>query len=390
MFGIYCFVWKEEYTEVGVVMRCVISGGGTGGHIYPALAIAEGIQKKYNDVEIIYAGSESGPEKDLAQRAGLEFRPIPVAPLTGRMSLKLLASAFKNFCGVSASSRFLKSYKPDIVIGTGGYVCGPVMLAATKCNFPTLLHEQNAVMGRANKMLSDKVDKICLTFNIISGDFKEYKKSVITGLPVREKILSADKAKGIEFFGLDPQKKVVLITGGSQGARHINQVLLECVPEIIKAGGQVLHLAGPKLYEETLQMAESLGFANEPNYKAVSYLHEMEMALGAADIVICRSGASFLAEVMAVGRASILIPYPYAIGDHQRANAMSLVNRKAAAMVLDSDLNKESLWSELQPLLTQPQLIAEMSKNCYEMGCRNAVDVIVEQIDEAIKAHNKK
>lgn len=372
------------------MMRVVISGGGTGGHIYPALAIAEGIQKKYDDVEIIYVGSETGPEKELAERAGLKFQAIPVAALAGKMSFKLIKTAFKNFCGVSASSKLLKSFKPDIVIGTGGYVCGPVMLAATKGKFPTLLHEQNAVMGRANKMLSDKVDRICLTFNIISGDFKEYKKSVITGLPVREKILEADKAKGVEFFGLDPEKPVVLITGGSQGARHINQVSIDCVKKIIDAGGQVLHLAGPKLYDETLEMAENIGIKDEPNYKIISYLHEMEMALGAADIIICRSGASFLAEVMAVGRASILIPYPYAVGDHQRANATSLVNRKAAAMILDQDLNEESLWAELEPLLTNPEAISEMSQNCYNMGRREAVKEIVDQIEVAIETNKKK
>ncbi|MGI5824655.1 MAG: undecaprenyldiphospho-muramoylpentapeptide beta-N-acetylglucosaminyltransferase [Bacillota bacterium] len=366
-------------------MRAMITGGGTGGHIYPALAIAEGIKNKYEDAEILYVGADGGLEKELATRAGYKFKGITVAGLERRISLKAITTVFKNMQGIRQSKVLLRQYQPDIVIGTGGYACGPLMLAAAKKGFPTLLHEQNAIMGMTNSILSNKVDKICLTFNIMGGNFSAHHKAVITGLPVRKNIMNADKNKGIEFFCLNPEKPVVLVTGGSQGAKHLNEAAIAAGKKIIAAGGQILHLTGPKLYQDSERLAKEAGILNNENYKIVDYLHEMEMALGAADIIISRSGASLLAEIMAVGRCSVLIPYPYATGDHQKANALSLVNRNAAKMILDNELSGDSLWEVLEPLLKDKALVAEMSKNCYDMGCRDAVDNILEQAAEIIK-----
>lgn len=366
-------------------MRAMITGGGTGGHIYPALAIAEGIKNKYENAEIIYIGSDNGLEKDLATRAGYEFRGISVAGLTRPLSFATVKTVLKNMKGISQAKKLLNEYKPDLVVGTGGYACGPLMLAAAKKGFPTLLHEQNAVMGMTNSILSNKVDKICLTFNIIGGGkFDAKEKAVITGLPVREDILRADKTKGREFLGLDPEKPVVLITGGSQGAQHLNEATVEIANRIIESGAQVLHLTGPKLNKNTESLAKAAGVLDNPNYKIIAYLHEMEMALGAADIIVCRAGASFLAEVMAVGRCSVLIPYPYAAGDHQKANAMSLVNRNAAKMILDKELSGERLWAELEPLLKNRDMVDEMGANSYQMGRRNAVHDILTQADEVM------
>lgn len=366
-------------------MRAMITGGGTGGHIYPALAIAEGIKKKYKGAEIIYVGSDLGLEKDLATRAGYEFKGITVEGLTRKLRVRTIVTLLKNMQGISQSKKLLKEYNPDIVIGTGGYACGPLMLAASQKGYPTLLHEQNAVMGMTNGILSSHVDRICLTFNIMDGSIKDPNKAVITGLPVRENIMKSDKKQGMEFFGLNPQKPVVLVTGGSQGAKHINDVSIAVCRKIIDAGGQVLHLTGPKLYKDSEKQAKEAGVFNDENYKILAYLHEMEMALGAADIIISRSGASFLAEIMAVGRCSVLVPYPYATGNHQEANAVSLVNRNAARMILDKDLNEDSLWSVLNPLLQNKDEVAEMAKNCYEMGRRDAVDNILRQAEEVMK-----
>lgn len=368
----------------------MITGGGTGGHIYPALAIAEKIKNKYDNAEIIYVGSETGLEKDLAQRNGYAFEGIAVAGLSRKLSLKAFDTVIKNMQGISQSKKLLRKYNPDIVIGTGGYACGPLMLAAAKKGFPTLLHEQNAVMGMTNSILSNYVDKICLTFNIMGGNFKAHHKAIITGLPIRENIMQADKAKGMEFFGLNPDKIVVLVTGGSQGAKHLNEAAIEAGRKIIDAGGQILHLTGPKLYKDSERLAKEAGIFNDKNYKIISYLHEMEMALGAADIVVSRSGASFLAEIMAVGRCCILVPYPFAAGDHQKANALSLVNRNAAKMLLDNELSGDTLFNVLKPLLKDKDTVAQMSKNCYEMGCRDAVDNILEQMEDVIRNKKKK
>lgn len=366
-------------------MRAMITGGGTGGHIYPALAIAEGIKNKYENAEILYIGSDNGLEKDLAARAGYEFRGISVAGLTRPLSFGTVKTVLKNMKGISQAKKLLREFQPDLVVGTGGYACGPLMLAAAKKGFPTLLHEQNAVMGMTNSILSDRVDKICLTFNIIGGKFNAKEKAVITGLPVREGILQADKAKGRQFLGLDSDKPVVLITGGSQGAQHLNEVTVEIAGKIIESGAQVIHLTGPRLQKPTESLAKAAGILNNPNYKMIAYLHEMEMALGAADIIVCRAGASFLAEVMAVGRCSVLIPYPYAAGDHQKANAMSLVNHNAAKMILDKELSAERLWAELEPLLRNRELVNEMGENSYKMGRRNAVNDILMQADLVMK-----
>lgn len=366
-------------------MRAMITGGGTGGHIYPALAIAEGIKEKDASAEILYVGSETGLEKKLAERAGFPFAGISVAGMTSKFSLKMAKTIVKNMQGIHQAKALLKEYQPDIVIGTGGYACGPLMLAAAKQGAPTLLHEQNAIMGKTNMILSNQVDKICLTFNIMDRGFKAHEKAVLTGLPVRRQILRADKKQGMDFFSLEEGKPVVLVTGGSQGARHINEAAVAAGANILAAGGQILHLTGPKLYEETKAMAEQAGLLSEPCYHLIAYLHEMEMALGAADIVISRSGASFLAEIMAVGRCSILIPYPFAAGGHQKANALSLVRRDAAEMILDDELDGDSLWSVLEPLLKDEKRVAKMSKNCYDMGCRDAVERILQEAEKIIK-----
>ena len=377
------------------MMHVMITGGGTGGHIYPALAIAGGIESVCPEVEILYVGSATGLEKDLAIRAGYHFQSISVAGLPRPISWRTVQCLWKNVKGVWEAKRIIKEFQPDLVVGTGGYACGPLMLVAAKKKIPTLLHEQNAVMGVTNQILSKYVQKICLTFPIINENFRQQNKTVQTGLPVRDCILQADRKAGIHYFGLSEEKPVVMITGGSQGALHLNQSVAAIWQKILAAGGQIIHIAGPKLMDEMVEQARQQGFQMqkdqqgniylpEKGFLLLSYLHEMEHAFGAADVVIGRAGASFLAELMAVGRSSILIPYPYATGNHQEANAKLLVEHDAAKMILDQDLNADTLWQELRPLLEDEKQREKMASACKTLGRPHAVADILAQAEQIV------
>ncbi len=382
-------------------MRVMVSGGGTGGHIYPALAIAEALQKKYPGSKVVYVGNENGMEHELAQEAGYDFQPICVAGLTSKKPNKVLSVVLKNIRGVREAKRALKRFRPDLVIGTGGYACGPLLLAATNLGIPTLLHEQNAIMGKTNKILSRKVARICLTFPIPNLPVDIAARAKLTGLPVRKAIIAADKADGRRKLGLAADKPVLLVTGGSQGARHLNQACASLWQELLAKGVQIVHISGEKLFEETAALAKECGLPvahinesaaeipakipkAENGFLLIPYLHHMEYALAAADVIVGRAGASFLAEVSALGRAAVLVPYPYAAGNHQVYNAKAFVDAGAALLIEDGDLSQETLRAALQKALFDIELREAMTENSAALGEREAAEKILAVADEAI------
>ena len=365
-------------------MNVMLSGGGTGGHIYPALAVAEAIRQKYPDSRLVYVGNVDGMEHELAKEAGYEFIPVSVAGFKGRGPLQMLQMLYKNWRGLAEAKALLRQFHPDLVIGTGGYACGPLLLEATRLHIPTLLHEQNAIMGKTNKILSRHVNKICLTFPIANLPDAVSAKCELTGLPVRRAILETDTAAARQHLDLAVDKPVLVVTGGSQGARHINQAMAELWPELLAAGVQIVHITGEKLFDETAQLARRNGLPVDPKtqqaqngFLLLPYLHHMEYALAAADLVISRAGASFLAEVMALGRAAILVPYPYAAGNHQVYNAQALVEAGAALLIEDAALSAQSLRQALQKALIDINLREKMSANSAALGKREAATAII-------------
>ena len=366
-------------------MRVVITGGGTGGHIYPALAIARGIKDRYKEAEILYIGTASGLEAELVPKAGFSFSAVTAVGLKRKLSLHNLTVPWQVTKGLMESRRQIRNFSPCAVIGTGGYVCGPVVLAAALQKIPTLIHEQNAYPGITNRILSRFAGRVAVTFPESVRHFPERSEVKLTGLPVRPEILTADREKARAKMGLATGTRLILSFGGSQGARSINQAVAGvmsnyCNNRLV----HILHVTGPKGYDEFMIAAKSMSMDSYGNIVIMPYLYDMPEALAAADLVICRAGAATLAELTVRGLPGILIPYPYASENHQEYNARSLVKHGAAEMILDRDLNGESLSEKVKELMANPVKLMEMSKASKKQGHPRALNDILDCIDKIV------
>ena len=365
-------------------MKVILSGGGTGGHIYPALTIADQIKKLAPSAEIIFIGTEHGLEKDIVPRYGYPLKFIEVAGFRRSLSLDTLRSAVKLFQGLHDAYSIIKQEKPDLVIGTGGYVCGPVVLMAALKGIPTCIQEQNAMPGVTNKILAHYVKKIFLGYKEAEKYFSGKTAKVFTGNPIRTEILSYTKA-AIKELGLDKDKKTVLVSGGSRGARSINNAMLEA--EAALAGRhdvQVLHVTGDVNYEEYLQKMQKQGIEGD-NIIVKPYLHNMPAALAAADMAVFRAGAIGLAELMAKGIPSVLVPYPYATANHQEFNARAVEACGAAKVVLDKELTGENLLEIIEHLLVHNEELKKMQQAAKGLGRPQAAETIARQALALIK-----
>ncbi|MTI81407.1 MAG: undecaprenyldiphospho-muramoylpentapeptide beta-N-acetylglucosaminyltransferase [Firmicutes bacterium] len=368
-------------------MRAIITGGGTGGHIYPALAIAKGIIERYPNAEILYVGTDRGLESDIVPKAGYSFRSIKVAGFQRKLTLKNIKVLWQANQGLWQAFNIVRSYKPDVVVGTGGYVCGPVVMAAALQKIPTLIHEQNALPGVTNRILSKVSNKVAVTFEDSIKHFADKARVKLTGLPLRPEIFSCDREKAFTELGLDSQKPVLLVFGGSRGARSINMSMVKVVQELQKQDEiQVLHATGKFGYEEYLDAlrSEGISLVNTGNINTVPYLYNMQDALTAASLVVCRAGAATLAELTALGLPSVLIPYPHAAENHQEYNARALSDRGAAVMIRDSELTGELLLEQIKQLISSSQRLEEMAKESTKLGRPNALDDIIDLIDDII------
>ncbi|MFW6389769.1 MAG: undecaprenyldiphospho-muramoylpentapeptide beta-N-acetylglucosaminyltransferase [Halanaerobiales bacterium] len=366
-------------------MKAIISGGGTGGHIYPALAIAKTLKEKGWD--ILYLGSKGGLEGEIVPQAGLDYQEISVAPLSRKLSPKLLSAFFKTSLGLVQARKIIKTFKADVVLGTGGYVAGPVVLAASFMNIPTVIHEQNVYPGLTNKLLAKRVDLIALNF----ADAKKYfparvKASYkVTGNPIRNVILETSRSKGFQKFSLNPKKKTILVFGGSQGAMSINDAMIDVYKYYArKKSIQIIHSTGKKNYQKYIEKLSSQGINidNYDNYKIMPYLNKIEYAYAVADLIIARAGATGIAEITAKGIPAILVPYPHAAENHQEYNARTLEKNNAAKVILDQDLNGEILLEELKRLLGEEEILKFMSLNSKKIAHTNARELIVGILEE--------
>ena len=341
-------------------MRFLLAGGGTGGHIYPALAIAAALRKQQPDAQVAFCGTAAGLETELIPANGYPLHLISVRGFRRRLSLDTLRSVWAAVQGLWEANRVVGEYKPDAVIGTGGYVCGPVLLAAWLHGIPTYLQEQNAMPGVTNRILSRFVRAAYLGYEEARPFFAAAKTVLWTGNPLRA-LDGENKAAALAKLGLAENKKTVLITGGSRGARSINRAgvaafkALSAVPDV-----QFIHVTGRDEYETTREMLLEQGLAQTPHFHLHPYLHEMPAALQTADLVLCRAGAIALAEVAAVGLPAVLIPYPYATGNHQEANARAFEKRGAAIVLLDRELTGEALTALLPELVHDEEKLQKM------------------------------
>ncbi|WP_368294023.1 undecaprenyldiphospho-muramoylpentapeptide beta-N-acetylglucosaminyltransferase [Dehalobacter sp. TBBPA1] len=360
-------------------MRVIVTGGGTGGHIYPAMAIAKALQERLNDIRILYVGTRSGMEAKLAPENGLEFRGISGQGMPRQLSTEVLKAAGTNVKALWETKRILKEFDPDLVVGTGGYVSGPVVLTAAFFGIPTVLHEQNAFPGKTNKILARMVKRILLTFPESEKYFGVKDKVKVVGLPVREEIGKIDRKDGAKAFDFDPGKKTILVTGGSRGALSINQALIGLLPKLAPYPDvQLIWATGTATHDTILKELETRNIDwQRKQWKVLAYVEHIPEALACSDLCICRAGASTLAELSAAGKAGILVPYPYAAENHQEYNARAFENKGAACVILDKELNTEILWDNVQKVLLNPFKLEEMAARAKEVFAPGALDCII-------------
>ena len=368
-------------------MRVIMTGGGTGGHIYPALAIARGMQNRFPDAEVLYVGTNRGLEADIVPKANYPFRAITVAGLERKVSLNNFKVLLQAWQGYREAGQIVREFRPDVVIGTGGYVCGPVVLAAARRDVPTLIHEQNALPGITNKILSRFVDQVTVTFEDSVKYFSAKAKVTLTGLPVRPEITQAQRSIAIEALGLQPGRLTLLVFGGSRGARRINQAMLQTIE---KYGNdprvQILHATGQFGYQEFLDeaLAKGIKLDKYDNVIIKDYLYNMHDALAAADLVISRAGAATLAELTVLGLPSILIPYPYAAENHQEHNARALDDRGAAVLIKDAELTGAKLIATLEQIIGDRSYLEKMSNASKKMGRPQALNDIIRCVENIL------
>ncbi len=367
-------------------MKVIVTGGGTGGHIYPAITIAQALVELDANTEIVFVGTHAGLESEIVPRYGYRMRYITVAGFQRSLGLSTVKSGVKLFKGIADAYTVLQEEKPDLVIGTGGYVCGPTLLLAALKGIPTCIQEQNAMPGVTNKILAKFVQKIFLGYEAGRKYFQGKAGKFYSGNPVRADITQASREEGIEALGLDPRKKTILSFGGSRGARTINQAMRKVEEQMAtREDVQIVHVTGSAGYDEYMATLPQ-AVRDAEHIKILSYVHDMPMALAAADIAVSRAGAIGLAELMVRGVPSILIPYPYATANHQEYNARALVDEGAAEMILDKDLTGEQLYEALEQLLINEKNLAKMTKAAKLMGKPEAAMYIAKEARKLV--HN--
>ncbi len=366
-------------------MRLLFTGGGTGGHLYPALAVADRLRELKPDCEILFAGTGEGLEGKVVPKTGYPFHHIVAGKWPRSISFGAIGDLTSLARGYLQSVGLLKRLRPQAVFATGGYVSVPVGLAAVRLKIPLYLHEQNSVPGMANKLLSRWAKATFTTFLPEQDSFPSGAKMIHAGLPIRKGILKTNSSDAFRYFGFNRGKDTLLVTGGSRGARRINQVMLDIYHKISLGKAmlpqlQIIHLTGTAEYGSFCQAMDHVGINTGKIGKIVvkPYLDKMEYALSIADLVIGRAGAATLAEITALGIPAILIPYPFAAADHQYYNALDLERNGAAVVIVEQDLTSIELLKEIEKIINDRDLHSRMSILSKELGRPEAVDLIAD------------
>ncbi len=363
-------------------MKVIISGGGTGGHIFPAVAIANEIKRREPEAEILFVGAEGRMEMEKVPKAGYDIVGLPVQGFQRRLTFKNLVFFFKLFASLHKAGKIVKDFAPDIVVGTGGFASGPLIYKATQKGIPALIQEQNSFPGVTNKILGKRVQSICVAYEEAKKFFPP-EKVVITGNPIRRSIINLPVGKEKEnkvYFGFNPDKPLLLVIGGSLGALAINRAIHLAVDKLVEAGIQVLWQTGGAYYDkvEDKEALKKKDIIVEP------FIYDMDKAYSAADYIVSRAGAMSISELAVVGKPAILVPSPYVAENHQYKNAMALVSRKAALLV-ENDKAVEELASVVVALNEDKELQHALAENIKRLAKPDATERITDEIFNLIK-----
>lgn len=365
-------------------MKFVLSGGGTAGHINPALALAEVLQQRGH--EVLFAGTPTGVEARLVAQAGIEFVPFKAAGFNRQAPWTLVTSTARIAASAMQAKRWMREVKPDAVVGFGGYVCIPVGLAASQLGIPLVMHEQNSVMGMANKFLGKRAAAVALTYEVAGKDIEDASKLVLTGNPVRSSVLKATREEGRAMLGIPFDAVMLLVFGGSLGARHINQAVGACKEQLLARDNlYVVHITGPKEYD-TVKSELALTPDQEKRWTVLSYQDRMAETLAAADCAISRAGATSLAEISAIGLPALLVPFPFAAEDHQTTNAQAYVASGAAFMQRDDELDDPSFAEQLFRLVDDADLRRRMHEAAAGFKTQDAAANLADVVCRAAQA----
>jgi UDP-N-acetylglucosamine--N-acetylmuramyl-(pentapeptide) pyrophosphoryl-undecaprenol N-acetylglucosamine transferase len=364
-------------------LNVLVSGGGTGGHIFPALSIANEVRRRHPDAKILFVGAEGRMEMEKVPAAGYNIIGLPVSGFDRKHLLRNFKVVARLFKSMGLARKILKDFKPDIAIGVGGYASGPMLKEAQKQGIPTLLQEQNSYAGVTNKLLAAKADCICVAYEGMERFFPK-DKIVLTGNPVRRNLLEcgATPEQARQAMGMDPNKKTILIIGGSLGARSINNAIIDGLAKLGEAHDiQVIWQTG-KIYDQRCR--EALEASGVKNVSQMAFISNMDMAYRAADLVVSRAGASSISELQLLGKAAILVPSPNVAEDHQTKNALALSTRDAAILVTDADASSQLIDTMLATIGDSTK-IADLGSNVLKMALRDAAEHIVDEVEKIIE-----
>ena len=363
-------------------IKVIISGGGTGGHIFPALAIANAIKSARPLAEILFVGAKGRMEMEKVPAAGYKIEGLWISGIKRELTIDNLSFPFKVLSSISKAMHILKEFKPNAAVGVGGYASGPLLYAASLKKIPCLIQEQNSYPGITNKILAKRVQKICVAYEGMDKYFPA-SKITLTGNPVRENVLMLDGKfdEAMSFFNFNLSQKTLLIVGGSQGARSINKSILAGLEKLKNAGVQLIWQTGKLFYEEAQRAVAEAGYEQA---RVFDFIARMDFAYAAANLVVSRAGASTVSELTLTGKPSVMVPLPTAAEDHQTKNALTLVDKNAARMVKDSEM-KDKFWNTLSEICENEGLRKEMSANIEFFAKPKAAEMIVDEIFKVIK-----
>jgi len=362
--------------------RVIISGGGTGGHIFPAIAIADAIKEINPSTEFLFVGALGRMEMEKVPKAGYTIKGLEISGFQRSLSAKNLSFPFKVLKSLRASRKLIKEFKPDVAVGVGGYASGPMLHVASKNKVPALIQEQNSFPGITNRILAKKVDRICVSYEGMDKWFPA-EKMLMTGNPIRTAVVNIKnkREEAIKAFHLDSSKTTLLIVGGSLGARTINESLVQVIEEIKSSDYQIIWQTGKHFIDTAREVLEDHQVSN---VQATAFIERMDLAYAAADLVVSRAGAMALSELCLIGKPSVLVPSPHVAEDHQTKNATALVKKNAAKMITDLKA-REELWKEVKHLLESKNEREQLAQNAKKMGQPNSAHRIAQEVIKLIR-----
>ncbi len=369
---------KEEQEERNY--KFIVSGGGTGGHIFPAISIANAIKKRYKDAEILFVGAIGRMEMERVPAAGYRVEGLPVSGFDRKNILRNVKVLYQLLISIYKARGIVKRFKPDVAIGVGGYASAPTLRAASAFGVPTLIQEQNSYAGVTNKLLAEKATTICVAYDNM-GKFFPKNKIVKTGNPVRQDLFNIEKKDAYQFFGFSPAKKTLLIVGGSLGARTINHSVISHLEQLNKSEIQVIWQTGKYYFEDAKQAVSAF---DNSNLLVTDLVSRMDYAYSIADLVISRAGASSISELCLLAKPTILVPSPNVAEDHQTQNALALVKKDAAVLIKDIEA-RELLIPNALELISNNELLENLGRNIFKLAEKNSADRIVDEIDKLIR-----